>query len=291
MYTDMLGKPRMKINLHMHTTHSDGRISPEEAVAVYKAAGYDAVALTDHWTFTPSGTIDGMRILSGAEYNTVGGDAGIGVYHILALGCKEPPALTRGCSLQEITDEIIRCGGLPVLAHPAWSVNTPEQGLALKNIDVTEIYNSVSDAHESSRPYSGYFVDACACHGKQYSLLATDDVHYYDGSDETKAWIMLECSADASDDEILDAIRNRRFYATQGPEVHIWREGDTVKVRCSPVSRISMFSNAAWSRGGCVKGENLTEHTYQLLPWQTFVRAEVTDAEGNCAWSSILDLR
>lgn len=291
MYTDLLGKQRMKINLHMHTINSDGRLSPEDAAAVYKAAGYDAVALTDHWKYTPSGELDGMRMISGAEYNTPGRNGGIDVYHILALGCKEEPKLTKEASAQEIANEIIRCGGLPVLAHPAWSLNTPQQGLQLQGVEVTEIYNSVSDAHMSSRPYSGYFADICAVLGKQFSLIATDDVHYYDSTDDTKAWIMLECSKNATDDEILDAIRSRRFYATQGPEVHVWREDNTIRVRCSPVSRISMFSNAPWSQGACIRGENLTGHTYELQPHQTFVRVEVTDAEGKYAWSNIIDLR
>lgn len=291
MYTDLLGKTRMKLSLHMHTTNSDGRRSPEDAIAIYKAAGYDVIALTDHWHYTPSGELYGMRILSGVEYNTLGRNGGNDVYHILALGCKEEPHLEKGASAQEIADEIIRCGGLPVLAHPAWSLNSPQQGMELQGVAVTEIYNSVSDAHMSSRPYSGYFADVCAATGKQFSLIATDDVHYYDGSDETKAWIMLECSENATDDEILDAIRNRHFYATQGPEVHIWREGDTIQVRCSPVSRISMFSNAPWSQGACIRGENLTEHAYALQPHQTFVRVEVTDADGKCAWSNIIDLR
>ena len=291
MYTDIFGKRRMKINLHMHTTDSDGRKSPEEAAAIYKAAGYDAVALTDHWKFHASGEISGLRILSGAEYNDACSDTAIGLYHIVAIGCKEEPAMTREANTQEIIDQINRCGGIPILAHPAWSLNTPEQGLALQNVAFTEIYNSVSDAHESSRPYSGYFADACAIRGTQFGLIAADDVHYYDGSDETKAWIMVECDENATDGEILNALKNRKFYATQGPEVHVWKEGDAVHVRCSPVSRISMFTNVAWSRGACVKGENLTEHTFYPNERHTFVRVEVTDAEGKCAWSNIIDLR
>lgn len=291
MYTDLFGKQRMKINLHMHTTNSDGKKSPEEAVAVYKAAGYDAVALTDHWKFHASGEIDGLRILSGAEYNNACSDTAIGLYHVVAVGCKEEPAMTQEAETQEIIDEINRCGGVPILAHPAWSLNTPDQGLALQNVEFTEIYNSVSDAHESSRPYSGYFADACAVHGKQFGLIAADDVHYYDSTDETKSWIMLECDETATDDEILAAIRNRKFYSTQGPEVHAWRENDVVKVCCSPVCRISMFSNAAWSAGACVRGKNLTEHTFKIQARHTFVRVEVTDTEGKCAWSNIIDLR
>lgn len=291
MYTDLFGMQRMKINLHMHTTNSDGRKSPEEAAAIYKAAGYDAVALTDHWNFHTGGEISGLRILSGAEYNNACSDTAIGLYHVVAIGCKEEPAMTRDADIQEMIDEIDRCGGIPILAHPAWSLNTPEQGLVLQNVAFTEIYNSVSDAHESSRPYSGYFADACSVRGKHFGLIAADDVHYYDGSDETKAWVMVECDENATDDEILKALKNQKFYATQGPEVHIRKEGDAVHVRCSPVSRISMFTNAAWSRGACVKGENLTEHTFFPTPNHTFARVEVTDKDGKCAWSNIIDLR
>lgn len=290
MYTDILGKMRMKVNLHTHTTASDGAKSPEDAAAIYQSAGYDAIALTDHWKFNPSGAIGGLRIVSGVEYNIPGRDAAVGVCHILGLGCKCPPDIEKDDSAQVMADKIIRCGGLPVLAHPAWSLNTPEQGLQLESIEVTEIYNSVSDAHNSSRPYSGYFVDAVATEDKSMALLAADDTHFYDGSDETKAWIMLECPADATDDALLQAIRDRKFYATQGPEVHIWREGDSIKVRCSPVSRISLFSNIVISSGACIRGENLTEYTYQLQPMQHYIRAEVTDADGKCAWSNILDL-
>ena len=48
---------------------------------------------------------------------------------------------------------------MAVLAHPAWSLNTVQQAEALQGVGATEIYNTVSDVHESSRPYSGDFVD------------------------------------------------------------------------------------------------------------------------------------
>ena len=37
-----------KGNLHTHTTLSDGRATPEETFALYKAEGYSFMALTDH---------------------------------------------------------------------------------------------------------------------------------------------------------------------------------------------------------------------------------------------------
>ena len=37
-----------KGNLHSHTTNSDGRLTPIEAVSYYRKHGYDFLALTDH---------------------------------------------------------------------------------------------------------------------------------------------------------------------------------------------------------------------------------------------------
>lgn len=291
MMTDMYGRNRLKVNLHLHTTESDGKKTVSEAAAVYREAGYDVIAVTDHWKYRASGNIDGLRILSGAEYNIGGGDGAAGVFHILALGCGREPGISKEAGLQEVIDGIRHCGGMAVLAHPAWSLNTADQFDGVHGIEAVEIYNTVSDAGESSRPYSGDFVDTSACRGHLYPLIADDDTHYYDGSDETASYIMAACGPEASDAEILDAIRRKDFYATQGPEIHIFREGDEVRVRCSPVSRISFFSNAVWGRGKCVRGEDLTEASCGILPHETFIRAEVTAADGRKAWSNIIDLR
>lgn len=291
MTTDMFGKTRLKINLHLHTTKSDGMKTPEEAAAIYRNAGYDIIAVTDHWKYNASGTIDGLRILSGAEYNIGGGDGAAGVFHILALGCVREPNLRKDCTPREIIEEIKTCDGMAVLAHPAWSLNTVEQLDSLAGIEATEIYNSVSDAGESSRPYSGDFVDSAACKGLLYPLIGDDDAHYYDGSDETVSFIMLACEPDASDGEILEAIRRKEFYASQGPEVHIFRDGDQITVKCSPVSRISLFSNAVWAKGRCVRGSALTELSYKVQPFETFIRAEVTASDGRKAWSNIINLK
>jgi hypothetical protein len=41
-------KPQYRANLHCHTTVSDGSMTPEEAKAAYRGAGYDILAITDH---------------------------------------------------------------------------------------------------------------------------------------------------------------------------------------------------------------------------------------------------
>ncbi|WP_295919432.1 PHP domain-containing protein [Anaerovibrio lipolyticus] len=47
----------MSSDLHMHTTSSDGRLTPEELVDAAKAAGLNYIAITDH------DTVDGIRQL------------------------------------------------------------------------------------------------------------------------------------------------------------------------------------------------------------------------------------
>lgn len=291
MYTDLNGAKRLKVNLHLHTTDSDGRKTPEEAAAIYKAAGYDVIAVTDHWRYRMSGELSGLRTLGGAEYNIGGGDGAGGVFHILALGCEKEPALAPENTAQQLIDGINACGGLAVLAHPAWSLNTVDQVAPLHGVGATEIYNSVSDAHESCRPYSGDFVDTAACRGMLFPLLASDDVHFYDGTDDTKAWIMLECAPDASDAEILQAIRDKKFYATQGPEAHLTLENGEAVVRCSPACRVNFLTNGVWGAGHGHHGEGITEARCKLREFETFVRAEVTDAQGRTAWTNALALR
>ena len=285
MQIDLLGKKRYNVNLHMHTKLSDGLRSPAEALARYKQAGYDAVALTDHWYYGKEQEFDGMLVLSGAEYNTRFGDCRQGVFHIVGVGMRHEPSLTLSSSPQKIIHEIRAAGGLSVLAHPAWSLNTVEQIMPLEGVDATEIYNSVSGVHESRRPDSSLIIDMLASKGRAYPLIAADDTHYYD-NDDCVSWTMVEaeeCTAEA----IVEAVRQGRCYATQGPEVHLWREGNEMVVRCSPCREIVFHSNLVWTERIKV-GEGLTEAHYPLHKRECFVRAEVTDEHGNRAWSQIV---
>lgn len=287
MYTDLFGKTRYKVNLHMHTTLSDGNLTPAEALQRYREAGYDAVALTDHWFFGHEGEDDGIVILSGGEYNVGGGDAGDGVFHILGIGMHRAPSLTLEMSAQDIIDRIHAAGGLVVLAHPAWSLNTPEMIKELKGIDATEIYNSVSGMHHSRRADSSLIVDMLATEGITYPLLASDDAHYYDG-DDCYAWIMAEAE-DNTKEALLRAIRKKKFYATQGPEVHLFRDGDGYSVKCSPASEIVFLSNRVWAPR-VFEGEGLTEAHYVPSDNERFLRVQVTDANGKQAWTNIFAL-
>lgn len=288
MYQDMFGVKRYKVGLHVHTTNSDGRVSPEESARIYKEAGFDVIAHTDHWVYHGEEELGGLKVISGCEYNMGASDTIVDVMHIVGVGMKCDPKLDRKTATrQEVIDGIRKAGGLAILAHPAWSLNTPAHALELKGFEAMEIYNTVSDEGQSSRPYSGYFTDLLANEGVAYPQIATDDTHYYQGIDDCRSYIMAEAESDSAED-ILQAVRDGKFYATQGPEIHLRREGDTVIVDCSPCVKIAIFSNAAWAPHRVSRGENLTHWEYPLHKCDKWVRAEVKDTDGKEAWSNII---
>ena len=124
MFTDKFGKNWYKVGLHIHTTLSDGFLSPEDVATRYKNAGFDAIAITDHWVYHTEDEICGLKIISGCEYNLGGADTATDVMHIVGIGMKEEPCLTPENSRQQVIDGIIKAGGKAILAHPAWSLNT-----------------------------------------------------------------------------------------------------------------------------------------------------------------------
>lgn len=62
---------RLRADLHLHTTNSDGRESPETVIAKAKEAGLSVIAITDHnrFTFTETRQYEDMTILPGIEFS------------------------------------------------------------------------------------------------------------------------------------------------------------------------------------------------------------------------------
>lgn len=286
MKTDKNNNKYYKIALHLHSTLSDGKKTPEEIAKEYKADGFDAIALTDHWVYGEEREIAGLPIISGCEYNLGAAETkGEGVIHILGLGMKRDPKIERSYTREEIVKAIRDAGGLAVLAHPAWSLNTPDELVSLPGIEATEIYNAVSESHSSMRPYSDYFADICANKEVYPALLATDDAHYYDGTDNRKGWICARLD-ELSTDSILEAIRNRDFYASEGPELYARREGNKIIIDTSPVSIIGSLSNLSWAPERTLRGEDLTHWEYEIKELEEWVRIEAVDKNGRRAFTN-----
>ena len=81
-----------RIDLHAHTTHSDGSLEPEALVALAAQAGLAALAVTDHDTTSAlpaahaAGLLHGIEILDGCEITA---RVPSGIAHVLAYAFDE----------------------------------------------------------------------------------------------------------------------------------------------------------------------------------------------------------
>ncbi|MGQ0716986.1 MAG: PHP domain-containing protein [Pseudonocardiales bacterium] len=87
----------MCIDLHAHSTASDGTDTPAELVAAAAAAGLDVIALTDHdttagWAEAVDALPAGMRLIRGAEFSCTAPDGRGGRVSVHLLGYLFDPA-------------------------------------------------------------------------------------------------------------------------------------------------------------------------------------------------------
>lgn len=273
-----------KGNLHTHTTVTDGQRSPEEVCALYQSRGYDFLALTDHWVRSPEGRYGDMLLLSGGEWD-MGRWENTGCVHVVGIGLEADPALTRGSHLtpQGIVDAIRAAGGEAILAHPAWSLSQPELACGLRGLLATEIFNTTSDLPHNARPDSSCYVEQCAMRGCLLPCVASDDAHWYDG-DQCGSYTMVNAKSNTKED-ILAALRQGNFYASQGPVIHRVSYDDRyVEIECSSCASISFMSSSPWA--GDRNLLNSTGGRYEIKGGDRFIWIRLTDSEGRQAWTS-----
>jgi predicted metal-dependent phosphoesterase TrpH len=84
------------VDLHSHSTASDGAAAPADVVAAARRAGLAAIALTDHDTLggvaeaMAAGERLGVRVVAGTELSAYDGDKEV---HLLALHLADPEAV------------------------------------------------------------------------------------------------------------------------------------------------------------------------------------------------------
>ena len=150
---------------HVHSTMSDGLLSPEEIAVQARATGVSLVLLTDHGTPNLASSsfrkiIDGVTIVGGSEANLPDG-------RLTFFGAQQAPGFRLSSFPPEAMDDARGWGAFPVLAYP----DDPDYGwrywdsdLRPGGIEVLNLFTSLRGASWADRlrlamyyPFSHYY--------------------------------------------------------------------------------------------------------------------------------------
>jgi hypothetical protein len=289
----------LRCALHAHTTNSDGEMSPDMLVRHYEWAGFDVLAITDHWVRTVERSTRKLLVIPSTELNAVAGghDA-----HVLALGVEADPVIPdEFAPLPDVVAWIADNAGVPFLAHTYWSGLRTSDWEDCDGLVGLEVWNAGCEL-EIGRGDSSLHWDEALEAGRPLTALATDDSHH-PGYDSGFAWTMVR-AADRSQEAVLAALRDGRFYGSTGPEIHdVEHDDGAVVVRCSPVESVTLVSSrhrgarANAGRLGYPNASTILERDSAGLitacrlekpPLAPYGRIQLEDSEGRRAWTNPL---
>ena len=308
-----------KGNLHSHTTISDGKLTPREAVDLYRHNGYAFLCLSDHDVYTDfrdEFNSDDFILLPGLEcgcalYEKNASGPCLKVHHVNALlGTRKmreraphkPPTHMERIDFSPyagswdgpsvLRDMIMFLSGRGLFVtynHPLWSRVEAEEFQDVGGIAALEIFNNGCEV-ESADGRDTVHWDAMLRRGGCVPGFASDDNHNARVDDSLGGWIVVNADRLAHDD-IVEAILQGRYYSSSGPEVYEWGvRGGEAFVSCSAANRINFIAGNRVGDGISILGKGLEDclngGTYRLKGHERYIRAECVDRFGHTAWTN-----
>ncbi len=283
----------LKGNLHTHTTRSDGALSPEETIQIYEDKGFDFLALTDHRLYNRQPAPQGSRLLllPGMELDATVPDTPVHCLHLVSIGSDTQNAfqqdqtfrserVTQLSDAQHWIDEILAANNLPIVCHPEWSGMGYSEVSALQRFSLMEIWNS-GCALDCMLDRNAAYWDELLNDGRIVYGVATDDCHAVSHMGVGAVYVRAERTTES----IVEALKNGAFYASCGPKIEdFYVEDGEAHIRCSEAVCIR-FRHFRWPAHVCM-GTRLTEASVRLPESIRYIRAEVYDDQGRCAWTN-----
>ncbi len=202
----------LAVDLHAHTTHSDGSETIEALAARARDTGLDALFVTDHNTDAHIGhlaAVAGIALLPGEEVTTYTG-------HFNALGIRDWVEFRHAdaAGVARAIDLVHAQGALASVNHPTSGGMPWRHGTDL-DIDCLEVWNGPWSA-EDDRAIEIF--DAILDTGRRVVAVGGGDSHG-PGPDEQPVgtpttWVQAEGTSLAA---ILDAIRSGRVVLSRDP--------------------------------------------------------------------------
>lgn len=198
----------LEADFHMHTTYSDGTLSPASLVRQGRRRGLDVMGVTEHntviagriarvWAEQAMGN-DAPLVIPGEEITTGG-------YHLIAVGLTQ--TVSPAQSIEAVVAEIHRQGGVAIGAHP---VKRFQAGLApvRLQLDGVEVMHPIAFAGRSP---GWSWADMVTYYEETQPLpaaIGSSDYHFASVLGFCRTLVFVREPADAN--SVLEAIRARR---------------------------------------------------------------------------------
>ena len=281
-----------KGNIHTHSTRSDGMRTPEDVCATYREAGYDFLALTDHFMAkydypivdTRPFRTTGFTTILGAELHAPATALGE-TWHILAVGL--PPDFATNAPDEtgaSLARRAVEAGAFVAIPHPGWYALTTEDANTLLGAHAVEVYNHTSQLR-TERGDGVYLADQLLAQGRRVTLIAVDDAHF-GCHDAFGGWVMVKAAAHEPD-LLVEALKEGRFYASQGPLIHdiAWSQ-DAVEITCSPAASVMVLGRGSKAAQSLGRIQTRVRLPLDKVRGSDFARVVVADESGRRAWSN-----
>lgn len=245
-----------KANLHCHSTVSDGKKTPEQLKADYKAHGYSILALTDHEVFIPHNELsdNDFLMLNGYEIEASGTKGKTCHLCFVALSPENTQEVcfsrahlwgnakknAKNVNINKKESLIFRkytkrginklietgkkYGFFVTYNHPTWSLESYPQYIRYKNADAMEItnYGCVVCGFDDD---NGHAYDDMLRGGEKLFCISTDDNHnvFPDSSpdcDSYGGYIMIAATS-LNYEDVTDSLKKGMFYSSTGTYKHI----------------------------------------------------------------------
>jgi len=274
----------LKGAFHFHTTKSDGKIEPMEAVRRYAALGYRVAAPSDHHhiTLIPPGAFPGLLTIPAAE---------IGWPHILSIGACGEGKLPNE-SIPRALARIRRDRGFSVLCHPGWSDCSWQDIRRTWPVDAMEIYNHLCQI-ENATGISLERWDMVLQSGRRVWGFATDDSHFNQKYPQyAGGWVMIKAPS-RNQSAVMRALKAGAFYSSSGPALYsLSASRGRITLHCSPVNELRAVADGVGAGGVLFSRKPRSRWTVEYSRWwhqpESYVRLEMIDSRGRAAWTNPL---
>ncbi|WMJ24381.1 hypothetical protein RBG61_06855 [Paludicola sp. MB14-C6] len=262
---------QFKSNLHAHTIHSDGALTPQQMKALYQEHGYHIIAYTDHNVLNYFKELDEENFLALCGYevdaytqNSYGGFEKTCHLNLIARNPQtakfiEKPAIYSVDSINDTIEKLYQANYIIHYNHPGWSAEEPADYLNLNHISAMEIYNHGCEVETNDGDARNHY-DIILKHGLHWNCISTDDNHNHNTlpnntlrteTDSCGGYTMI-CAPTLTYDSVIQALDDGNYYCCMGegaPEIyHYYIEDSKLVIDCSPVKGVFVKSNSIGAR-------------------------------------------